>query len=280
MISIVLPVYNGERFLKESIESILAQSYRNFELIIVNDCSTDNTSSIIEEYQRQDSRIKIIHNESNQKLPKSLNIGFANAIGKYFTWTSDDNIMLPDALEELLHCLECKNADLAFSRCFFIDAKGDTFGKTPIYKDLDEIYYNNIINASFLYKKEVHEELKGYDPDKILIEDYDFWIRAYRRFSFTFCPKLLYKIRWHENNLGVLQKEKVRLSKINLLKDNLHYLKEPQHVDKIMLEISRSYFDVSDTYYKTIIGKRWKRKLIFYHAKELIKKVIRNLLNK
>lgn len=280
MISIVLPVYNGERFLKESIESILAQSYKKFELIIVDDCSTDNTLSIIEEYQKQDSRIKIIRNESNQKLPKSLNIGFANAIGTYFTWTSDDNIMLPNALEELLYCLERENADLVFSRCFFIDAKGDTFGKTPIYKDLDEIYYNNIINASFLYKKEVHEELKGYDPNKILIEDYDFWIRAYRKFNFTFCPKLLYKIRWHESNLGVLQKEKVRLLKISLLKDNLHYLKEPQHVDKIMFEIARSYFDISDTYYRTMTGKKWKRKLIFYYGKDLIKKVIKSLFNK
>ena len=91
-ISVVLPVYNGERYLRESLDSILAQTMGDFELIVVDDCSTDATSVILAEYAVRDSRIRIIRNAENQKLPRSLNIGFAEARGEYLTWTSDDNV--------------------------------------------------------------------------------------------------------------------------------------------------------------------------------------------
>lgn len=100
LVSIVLPTFNGEEFLAQSIESVLKQSYKNLELIIVNDCSTDSTPRIIEEFAKKDSRIKIIHNTINQKLPRSLNIGFNAASGEYWTWTSDDNYYLENAIEE------------------------------------------------------------------------------------------------------------------------------------------------------------------------------------
>ena len=99
LVSIVLPTFNGEEFLAQSIESVLKQSYKNLELIIVNDCSTDSTPRIIEEFAKKDSRIKIIHNAINQKLPRSLNIGFNAASGEYWTWTSDDNYYLENAIE-------------------------------------------------------------------------------------------------------------------------------------------------------------------------------------
>ena len=89
-VSIVLPSYNGERYIKESIDSVLNQSFTNWELIVVNDCSEDGTRRIVEEYAQNDSRVTIINNEKNMKLPKSLNIGFEVARGEYFTWTSDD----------------------------------------------------------------------------------------------------------------------------------------------------------------------------------------------
>ena len=80
-ISIVLPTYNGEKVIKKSIESVLSQTYVNWELIIVNDCSTDNTLSVIESYEQSDSRIRVYNNTTNQKLPRSLNIGFSHATG-------------------------------------------------------------------------------------------------------------------------------------------------------------------------------------------------------
>ena len=106
-VSIVLPTYNGEKYIKESIESILSQTLTDWELIIVNDCSKDTTASIISEYASEDDRIKIITNEQNQKLPESLNIGFRQACGEYLTWTSDDNMYKPQALKTMRNVLWC-----------------------------------------------------------------------------------------------------------------------------------------------------------------------------
>ncbi len=274
MISIVLPVYNGEKYLKYSIESILNQTYKDIELIIVNDCSTDNTSHIIDEYRKKDSRITIVNNTTNQKLPKSLNIGFSHCKGEYYTWTSDDNIMLPSAMEKLLYDIQKKGADLAFSRCETINSDGKIIGRTELYNDLNELYCNNIVLASFLYKKEVHDELNGYDVNKFLVEDYDFWLRAYRKFKFYFEPEILYQIRFHSQNLGVTRLEQVKLCKIELLKENLSYINDERIIDSIYREISNCYFQASNSYYGKILNKKDRNSITKERGKDFIKKIL------
>ena len=190
-----------QKYLKEAIDSILSQTYRNIELVVVNDCSTDKSLCIIKEYMEKDDRVKLVNNETNQKLPKSLNIGFEHCRGDYYTWTSDDNIMKPNAINRMLEVMKKEDADLVFSRCETINAEGKKIGESELYKNLDEIYYNNIVLASFLYKKEVHEKLHGYDTTKFLVEDYDFWLRAYQKFKFVYIREILYKIRFHGKNL-------------------------------------------------------------------------------
>ena len=104
-ISVVLPTYNGEKWLPQSIESVLNQTYSNLELIIVDDNSKKKTADIIDEYKACDDRVKVITHNVNKKLPVSLNDGFSIAEGEYFTWTSDDNWYETTALEELLNYL-------------------------------------------------------------------------------------------------------------------------------------------------------------------------------
>lgn len=103
LVSIVLPTYNGEEYISRAIQSIINQTYTNWELIIVNDCSTDSTLEIINNFSKQDSRIKIINNDKNMKLPASLNRGFKEANGEYYTWTSDDNEYYPEAIEKMVN---------------------------------------------------------------------------------------------------------------------------------------------------------------------------------
>lgn len=85
LVSVILPVYNGEKYLEQSIRSVLDQTYENLELIIVDDASTDNSLYIAQNLAREDSRIRIITNSENLKLPKSLNKGFEDANGEYYT---------------------------------------------------------------------------------------------------------------------------------------------------------------------------------------------------
>ena len=122
LISIVLPVYNGERFLRASIDSVIAQTYQNWELLVVDDCSTDSTASIVREYVQLDPRIKYFKNEVNLRLPRNLNRGFSLAQGNYLTWTSDDNVFRPTALEKMYNALKADpEAQFAYASCDITD---------------------------------------------------------------------------------------------------------------------------------------------------------------
>jgi glycosyltransferase involved in cell wall biosynthesis len=194
LISIILPVYNGEKYLGQAIESCINQTYKNLELIVVNDNSTDNTLTIIKFYAQKDDRIKIINNEVNKKLPASLNIGHKLAKGDYITWTSHDNILKSNFLECLFTTLINNDADIVFSNYDIIWEEG-RFKRVHIPGPVEHLIYGIQIGASFLYKKKVFQELNGYDIKLFLLEDYDFWIRASFKFKFFHLRENLYQYR-------------------------------------------------------------------------------------
>ena len=106
-VSIVLPTYNGAKYIRQCINSCLNQTYNNIELIIVDDGSKDETPDIIKSYK--DERIKYIMHARNLGLPYALNTGFRNAVGEYLTWTSDDNYYTKKAIETMLSFIKDKN---------------------------------------------------------------------------------------------------------------------------------------------------------------------------
>lgn len=207
-ISIVMPVYNGERYLREAVESIIAQDFEEWELILVNDCSTDGTSAVMEEYQSRDGRIRVIHNETNQKLPRSLNIGFTQARGNYFTWTSDDNRYKPQALEKMYQYLELhQDTGLVFADMDYIDETGAKTG--AVSRNAEEIWSSNCVGACFLYRREVAETVGGYDADLFLVEDYDYWLRIAKCYPVAHLPQCLYEYRNHGTSLTQTRAEKI-----------------------------------------------------------------------
>ncbi|WP_166963661.1 glycosyltransferase family 2 protein [Yeosuana marina] len=200
LISIILPVHNGQAFLEDVIASIFSQSYSNFELIIVNDCSNDNSLSIAEKFAKKDDRIIIVSNNDNKKLPSSLNIGHKQAKGEFITWTSDDNILKPNFLEKLIDSLLKNQVDVVYSNYDVINEKG-SLKRIHTTGPIEHILYGNKIGASFLYKKEVFQELNGYDESLFLLEDYDFWLRASIKFNFHHLEENLYQYRLHTDSL-------------------------------------------------------------------------------
>jgi len=216
-VSIVLPTYNGSKYIRTSIESCLNQTFCDFELIIVNDCSTDDTPRIIEEYAAKDNRIVVIHNTFNKKLPLSLNTGFDAAKGKYHTWTSDDNYYAPSALEKMFSILEKeKNVDLVYCDYFLINDAGEVTGTKKFNNVYDEFTKWEGCGACFLYKKEIYKANNGYNPSAFMIEDYDFFVRAFVKFNFYYLPVYdLYYYREHATSLTSTQGDMVNdLSKI------------------------------------------------------------------
>ncbi len=219
-ISIVLPTYNGSKFIRTSIDSCLQQTFTDFELIIVNDCSTDDTASILKEYALQDKRIKVLKNRHNKKLPLSLNRGFEAAKGKYFTWTSDDNYYAPNALQTMLNEFENDQhtTDLVYANYTIIDDAGNVTG-TRIFNNVYFSFFNWLgCGACFLYKAEIHKALNGYNPAAFLIEDYDFFVRAFLKYQFNYLPQTdLYFYREHAASLTSTQSSAIKdVSKIFL----------------------------------------------------------------
>lgn len=208
LVSIVLPVYNGERFLAESIDSIIAQTYQNWELIIIDDCSSDNSSKIAKNYVAKDNRIKYYRNEQNIKLPRSLNKGFSLAKGDYLTWTSDDNIYLPEAISRMVSAIEDHHVEFVFASCRVINENGEC---VDVWTAPDEyqsaILYGNCVGACFLYTRNVYDIIGEYDINKFLVEDYDYWLRIFSRFKVFHIDDYLYKYRWHDQSLTSTEKQ-------------------------------------------------------------------------
>ncbi|KLI65303.1 glycosyltransferase family 2 protein [Aurantiacibacter marinus] len=201
-ISIVLPVYNGARFLRPALDSVFAQTFGDFELIAVDDCSTDATPSILAEYAARDPRMRVITNPANCKLPASLNTGFAQARGQWLTWTSDDNLLLPEMLAQLLDAASGNpQADIIHADYRVIDENGDERARVTTGPDHD-LVIDNTIGCCFLYRREVDTALGGYDEGLFGVEDYDFWLRARDHgFSFRRLASAPYLYRRHDGSL-------------------------------------------------------------------------------
>jgi glycosyltransferase involved in cell wall biosynthesis len=221
LISIVLPTYNGSRYLCEAVESCLRQTYPHWELILVDDASTDSTPDIIAEYAARDPRIRALRNPVNRKLPGSLNVGFAAARGEYFTWTSDDNCYRPQALAEMVAFLQANSdVDLVYTDYTIIDEDG-SFVRNGYTGSPDELPLTDVVGACFLYHHTVHEELAGYDEAMFLVEDYDFWLRASCSFRLQWLRKDLYIYRNHGGSLTATKQRQVRSMHEKCLMRNL-----------------------------------------------------------
>jgi glycosyltransferase involved in cell wall biosynthesis len=202
LISIVLPVYNGQRYLAESIQSCLDQTYPDWELVIVDDASTDDTPSIIAQWMAKDTRIRCIRHEANRRLPAALNTGFAHARGAYLTWTSDDNRYLPSALEEMLQVLTAnQQADFVYTDYEVIDDNGQYVQTNIVPSPLSLIQGYNAVPC-FLYRQRVYEQIGGYAEDLFLAEDYDYLLRILSS-GCVMLPlhKRLYHYRRHAQSL-------------------------------------------------------------------------------
>ena len=179
LISIVLPIYNGEKYMRMSIDSILSQTYNNWELLIIDDGSTDCTAAIAQDYILKDSRVHYYKNPENMRLPKTLNRGFSLAKGDFLTWTSDDNYYYPTALETMHNALVQQGKDFAFASCDVINGDGDIVECITVSDAAKKsIVGTNPVGACFLYSRKVYETVGEYDPEMTLVEDFDYWQRS------------------------------------------------------------------------------------------------------
>lgn len=214
-VSIVLPTYNGAAYLAESIQSCLDQTFSDFELIIVDDASTDETPAIIAKFAARDPRVRSLRHETNQRLPGGLNTGCAAARGEYFTWTSDDNRYLPGALAELVAALD-REPSLAhvYADCEVIDEEGRVLSEEQAMEPVQLVTgYDGLGVACFLYRRSVYEQIGSYAADLVLAEDYDYWLRIFAaRLPMRHLHRSLYQYRRHARSLTDTQRGRTFLA--------------------------------------------------------------------
>lgn len=185
-VSIILPTHNGSRFICEFIQSCLSQSLTDFELVVVDDGSTDDTALKVMEYT--DPRIRLIKHLDNQKLPAALNTGFSHAQGDYFIWMSDDDQLHPMALETLTNYLDLHpEADAVYGDYCQMDENGSP----GLRIKLDEQNPKQpLCTPAFLYRRKLYSNLGGYKPECFLFEDYEFWLQVWCRYRMDYLPAI------------------------------------------------------------------------------------------
>lgn len=207
-ISVIMSVYNSEKWLKKSILSILNQTYSDFEFIIVNDGSTDNSLSIIKSLQKSDKRIKLI-NQHNTGLTKSLNRAISISKGNLIARIDADDISLPTRLMSQFKLMSCNDKiGLCYTNYTEIDEMGEkirnlnlTFSFNKIKKNLSN-GINVIPHSSVMYRKSIFSKVGGYRERFIKSQDIDLWLRMMTITKFSLIkgePKVL--IRRHNQSI-------------------------------------------------------------------------------
>lgn len=205
-VSVVLPVYNGAQYLAEAVNSILAQTFENFELIMIDDGSTDLSPQILTEYARHDSRIRVIVRE-NRGLATTLNESIDVARGKWIARMDQDDIALPQRLERQLQWLEQTGADLCGS---WVQRFGSSDNRIFRLRQTDEAIRMEMLFASpfahpAVMMRTASAKLLRYDKAYEKAEDYDLWTRAAQAgWRMTNVPEVLLLYRIHSTQISTL----------------------------------------------------------------------------
>ena len=217
IVSVIMPVYNEESWLHQSIPSILNQTFEDFELIIINDASTDNSLEIIKHYIKQDSRIRLYNNSKNSELIETLNKGIALANGKYIARMDADDISLPDRLNiQLSYLNNHPEIQLIGTGCEVIDEENQRLkttntGYLPYFLvKLCLIFDNVFTHGSIMCSSELLKE-NLYAPWAVDGEDYELWVRLKEMCKMVRIPDILYKFRSHVNSIS---RDRMSLCKI------------------------------------------------------------------
>jgi glycosyltransferase involved in cell wall biosynthesis len=205
-ISVIMSVYNGERYLKEAIESILNQTFTDFEFIIVNDKSTDNSAKIISGFN--DPRIVVIENSENIGLTKSLNKALKVARGEYIARMDCDDISLPKRFEIQKKFMdENMNIVLLGGKTIIINNEGTETGKKDVIQNPLELKFrllisNQISHSTVMFRTAIVIELGGYNEEYRYVQDYELWSRLNKLgYLISNIDEALLKYRFHAESI-------------------------------------------------------------------------------
>lgn len=281
-VTVLMPVYNAGIYLQEAIESILKQTFSDFELLIINDGSTDQSAEVIARFD--DPRIRYVKNEKNIGLVKTLNKGLDLAQGIYVARMDQDDISLPERLEKQVKFLDTHSEIGVCGSWFELFPSGELVQR-PVTND--EIKAHLFINCALghptviIRMKVLKNNNLLYDPSFDHAEDYEFWTRLIQKTKMQNIPEVLLKYRVHSSQICSVYNDKQR-DIVNLIRINqLHYLGiVPTEREKTIHLAALA--ESIEAEINTEELKAWIDKLIFANTQRKIysEKEFSNMLNK
>ena len=284
-VSVIMSVYNGEAYLAEAIESIINQTFQNWELIVINDCSTDSTAQILADFAQKDARVKVHPNEVNLRLPTSLNKAISLCSGKYIARMDADDISLPGRLEKQYKFME-ENPDVSLSSCRFMTVKNGVYasGGAGGRCDSDAIkamllVANPILHPGVIAKAEVMKEF-CYDTTLTCTEDLELWTRlAMANHKMKILPECLLIYRLHDKQITSTTLERQHTEVLKIQQKYYSSLLQSMDEDMQKFYISGVYFKENASidrfvkyakWLKSIANENFDKKAIDYALFEIL----------
>ena len=204
-VSIIIPTYNRAHFICESIDSALAQTFKDIEIIVVDDGSTDNTREVVGKYGDQ---VQYIYQQDNVGPPGAMNIGIRNSKGEYYVILGDDDALMPDMLEKHVEVLD-KDPNVAFvcAGTYFVDVNGEIYktskdGRTRERSFKSLLFSNFVWHLTAMVRRSISEEMGHFDENLQTTHDHDLWIRMSIKYPFEYTDASLAKFRRHPGNFS------------------------------------------------------------------------------
>lgn len=221
-LSVLLSVYNGEKYLREALDTLLAQTFGDFELVAVDDASTDATPAILSEYADEDPRIRIITNAKNLGLVNALNVGLAECRAPLVARADADDIYHPERLAKQVAFME-QHEDVGVLSCWFRRVSEDgTMRRVarPPTEDhfirIRQLFMSSILHPGVMFRADVVRSVGGYDADYRDVEDSDLWARLRPHTRFAVLPKILVDYRVHSSSIMQTRDEAARRRSISV----------------------------------------------------------------
>lgn len=223
-VTVLMPVYNGQNYLFESIKSIQNQTFTNWELLIINDASTDNTVNIVKEYQKKDDRIRLITNETNLKIAKTLNKGICEARGLYIARMDDDDISLPTRLEKEVEILDKNSSTVLVGSWQKHFGTNNWVHRPPeLAKQIKAtlLFECCVCHSTVMFKKDIFIKNKFFYDSNFLSEDYELWTRVSEKYDLYTIPEILGEYRLNGDNITSGKEVKFDVEARNIVADTL-----------------------------------------------------------
>lgn len=278
-ISVVIPVYNVEKYLKECLDSVLKQTYRNLEIILVDDGSKDNSGNICDEYAKKDNRIKVIH-KKNGGLSDARNAGINIAKGEYITFLDSDDYIEEDMYEFLVKNIEKANADISICQNYYVYKNSKETTHTPnVYLEMNSVEalkyvnmlgYYTVSACDKLYKRKIFENIRF--PVGKINEDWYVICEVFDKAN-----KIVYnsepKYNYRKRKGSITDDKKINLGMMDASKQCLEFVKQkyPECMETVQMA-KQMYIYASINTYNTIKQKSSQAKELRKQTRKEIKK--------